>query len=1005
MKQARAWRSIVVVVITVVWLAFATGCPSPQKIAVPDVVGQDQANAEAAIVAAKLEVGTVTEAFSDTVPPGSVVSQNPAGGAQVNSGTKVNLVISKGPGATVPDLSGQTQAQAAASLTAANLTLGDVTEAFSDTVPFGQVVSQNPGANTQVAYGSDIDIVISKGPQHVNVPNLVGMLQADAEDALENSYLGVGTVTQAFSDSIQAGRVVSHSPSAGVLVDSGSIVNLVISKGPGATVPNLAGQTQGQAAASLTAVNLALGGVTEAFSDTVPFGQVISQSVAPGTVIAVGSAVDVVVSKGSQFVSVPSVVGQTLTQAQAAILAAHLTVGTVTNQYSNTVPVNQVISQDPASGTAEFGSPVDLVVSSGPQPVIVPNVVGQTQAQATTLLTGAGLTVGTVTEAFSDTAPEGQVISQTPTAGAQVAPSTAVALVVSKGPEPAELVEYEYEFTIPEGGYGTYYPFKCVGDPSGNLYVTCTQRILKIDSTGELVDQWDSDGTKAGTLGEPRGIARNTSGHLYVTEIGGDRVLKFSATGDVLDSWGTLGVSAGQFNNPMDVAVDTAGNVYVVEQGNHRVQKFTADGDFLVQWGTQGAGEGQFNMPGGIAVDGSNNVWVADGENHRIQKFSSGGGFLAQYGSKGTGEGQFKTPTDIAFDSTGNVYVAEYGNKRVQKLTSTGSYLLEWDGDGETAFGLLWGLVRVADGILVVDALSRGSVQAYTEQGAYLWSRGRGSAEPGILSIPSGVFVTGNGKVFVVDAGNSRIQKFDETGTFVLEWGAAGTGNGEFDLSAYGESTGIVTDASNNVYVADTYNHRIQKFASNGAYITQWGGEGTGQGQMKYPMGVAVAPNGNIMVADSGNNRFQEFTPDGDFVSAWGEMGTSQGQFKSPSAIAYDSTGSRYVMDKNNFRIQKFTAEGVFVAAWGSKGTEPGQFNYVHSIAIDSAGRVYVADGGNARVQVFGSDGTYLGEYKFDGCLPGQFITPISVTIDGSDNLYVADMYNHRVQKLHPVTP
>lgn len=842
--------------------------------------------------------------------------------------------------------------------------------------------------------------------QKVTVPDVVGQTQVQAQATLAAANLDLGTVTQTFSNTVPAGQVISQNPAAGAQVNSGSDVTVVISRGPAISVPSVVGQTQAEAAATLTTASLVLGTVSQAFSNTVPFGQIISQNPTAGTDAAAGTAVNVVVSKGPESVGVPNVVGQTLTNAQAAILAAHLTVGTVANEYSDTIPANQVISQDPAGGgTALFGNAVDLVVSSGPQPVLVPNVVGQSQAQAETAIQAAGLTVGTITEAFSETVPEGNVISQTPTGGAQVAPNTAVALVVSKGPEPAELVEYEYEFMIPDGGYGTFYPKKCVGDPSGNLYVTCTQRILKIDSTGELVDQWDSDGTKVGTLGEPRGIARNTSGHLYVTEIGGDRVLKFSATGDVLDSWGTLGVSAGQFNNPMDVAVDTAGNVYVVEQGNHRVQKFTADGDFLVQWGTQGADEGQFNVPGGIAVDGSNNVWVADGGNHRVQKFSSGGGFLAQYGSNGTGEGQFKSPTDIAFDSTGNMYVAEYGNKRVQKLTAAGSYMLEWDGDGETAFGLISGIVRAADGMLVVDGLASGSVQAYTEQGAYLWSRGRGSAEPGILSIPNGVAVTGNGKTFVLDAGNSRIQEFDETGAFVLEWGAPGAGNGEFAFSRLGESNGIVADAMNNVYVADLDNHRIQKFAGNGGYITQWGGEGTGQGQFKYPLGLAVAPNGNIMVADSGNNRFQEFTPDGNFVSAWGELGTAPGQFKSPSAIAYDSAGFRYVVDKNNKRIQKFTAEGDFVTAWGSSGSEPGQFGYVFSLAIDSEGRVYVTDGGNARVQVFGSDGTYLGEYKSEGCLPGQFIYPISVTIDGSDNLYVADIYNHRVQKLHPVTP
>jgi beta-lactam-binding protein with PASTA domain len=112
-------------------------------------------------------------------------------------------------------------------------------------------------------------------------------------------------------------------------------------------------------------------------------------------------------------------------------------VGAITQASSSTVPVGQVISQNPAAGAQVApGSAVALTVSTGPAPVAVPNVVGLTQAAASTAITDVGLTVGAITQTASNTVPAGQVISQNPAAGAQVAPGSAVALTVSTGPAP-----------------------------------------------------------------------------------------------------------------------------------------------------------------------------------------------------------------------------------------------------------------------------------------------------------------------------------------------------------------------------------------------------------------------------------------------------------------------------------------------------------------------------------------------------------------------------------------
>ncbi|MCU0963206.1 MAG: PASTA domain-containing protein, partial [Pirellulaceae bacterium] len=133
--------------------------------------------------------------------------------------------------------------------------------------------------------------------------------------------------------------------------------------------------------------------------------------------------------------TVPNVVGLTQAAAATAITNAGLVVGTVTQQSSNAVPAGSVISQNPGAGVSvAAGSGVDLVISTGPAPVNVPNVVGLTQAAATTAITNAGLVVGTVTQQSSNAVPAGSVISQNPSAGTSVAAGSAVDLVISTGP-------------------------------------------------------------------------------------------------------------------------------------------------------------------------------------------------------------------------------------------------------------------------------------------------------------------------------------------------------------------------------------------------------------------------------------------------------------------------------------------------------------------------------------------------------------------------------------------
>ena len=204
-----------------------------RMVTVPNVVGMTQANAEAAIVAANLAVGTVTTANSSTVPAGSVISQDPAAAASVPEGSPVALVVSLGPVmVTVPNVVGMTQANAEAAIVAASLAVGTITTANSSTVPAGSIISQDPAAAASVPEGIPVALVVSLGPVMVNVPNVVGMTQANAEAAIIAASLAVGTITTANSNTVPAGSVISQDPTAGTSVLTGSSVDFVISSGP-----------------------------------------------------------------------------------------------------------------------------------------------------------------------------------------------------------------------------------------------------------------------------------------------------------------------------------------------------------------------------------------------------------------------------------------------------------------------------------------------------------------------------------------------------------------------------------------------------------------------------------------------------------------------------------------------------------------------------------------------------------------------------------------------------
>jgi beta-lactam-binding protein with PASTA domain/tRNA A-37 threonylcarbamoyl transferase component Bud32 len=270
---------------------------------------------------------------------------------------------------------------------------------------------------------------LAAGPgKQVPVPNIVGATVDEATTALAASGLTLKVAEEQYSETDPVGTIISSVPSTGANVKAAGTVTVVVSKGPERyDVPAVKGMTQAEATAALTGAQLRVGAVAEEYDNKVPTGAVTATSPKAGTSVKPGTAVDLTVSKGPKPVPVPDVGGKKVQPAKAALAGVGLKVD-VTSKFSESVAKNVVMSQKPKAGTVVgSGSKVSLVVSKGPPPVTVPNLIDMNKDKAVAALRNLGLKAKVVQGAAT---PLNRVYSQDPSGGTQIPKGSTVTIRV-----------------------------------------------------------------------------------------------------------------------------------------------------------------------------------------------------------------------------------------------------------------------------------------------------------------------------------------------------------------------------------------------------------------------------------------------------------------------------------------------------------------------------------------------------------------------------------------------
>lgn len=282
---------------------------------------------------------------------------------------------------------------------------------------------------------------------------------------------------------------------------------------------------------------------------------------------------------------------------------------------------------------------------------------------------------------------------------------------------------------------------------------------------------------------------------------------------------------------------------------------------------------------------------------------------------------------------------------------------------------------------------------------------GSAGSEPGQFQAPRGIALAPDGSLYVADSRNHRIQHLAADGSVIQVWGSFADANaGDALGGTFNEPWGVAVAHDGSVYVADTWNNRIQKFTADGEFVQMWGYFGQAETPDAFwgPRGLAVDSQDRIYVTDTGNKRVVVFNSDGQYVAQFGSAGFEAGQFSEPVGITIDASNWVFVADTWNQRMQVFAPDETgnnFIPAvqWDISGWFGESLENKPFISVSNDALVFVADPEGARILIFDQDGKYLNNWGNYSSGPDGFGLVGGLAADNQGGVWAADAGNHRI--------
>jgi uncharacterized protein (TIGR03437 family) len=521
--------------------------------------------------------------------------------------------------------------------------------------------------------------------------------------------------------------------------------------------------------------------------------------------------------------------------------------------------------------------------------------------------------------------------------------------------------------------------------------------IRTIAGTGIAGFQGDGGPATAALLSHPYGLAMDAIGNLYIADLGNARIRKVSIDGNIQTIAGGGFVVPGgngdggpaiksQLLQPRNVAVESDGMLYISDFGAHRVYQVTPYGILTTLAGTGNAGFGgdgnlaqfaQLKSPAGLACDSNGTLYIADSGNNRIRKVFRGI-ISTVYSTTG--------PTGLAMSAAGSLYVASasyFGtsSKSIGGVAPVRDVAVDRNG-----------IAYVTNGQFVRKVAASGAVTNVAGSGNSRYFGGdNGLASAGRLHGPSGVAVDDVGNVYVADTVNHRVRKISQAGiiTTIAGTGEAGSrgDNGPAIMAQLNRPRSIAVDAQHNVYIADTGNNAVRKITSGGIMLAV-------TADLNDPEYVAVGLDRVVYIADAGNNRIVRVGPGG--------TASTFTQVLAPAAVTLDHSGNLFVSGQSRVaRIAPGGLTTTMIDGLNSpRGlalTEEGDLLIVETgvsvVRRLTSARVLATIAGTG-VAGFSGDG--------DAATVARLNSPLDLALDANGTVWIADSDNNRIRSLTP---